>query len=345
MSWENIKDRAIFIGGHRKSGTTLFSSLLDHHPHLYVYPGESAFFYKYFPIFDRPDVSLEQKEARVFEALLPELAGTVRAWMSPEGREESVFDLDRAIKLYRENIAMTHRRTSDYYATLVQTAWELLVEDKDQKQAWVDKTTSIEIYADTLFTWYPKAQFIHILRDPRDNYASIKSGWEKEYQKYFDSHERLLQSVIDRAKLGMQIAERNLLKYGERQYFILRFEDLVSQPQKIMEQVCAFLNIPFRESLLTPSFGGVPWKGNSFTNQSFSDISARNVNRWRAGIKDHEAKVLEYYFSGLMEKYGYQPVYSVEEQVQAAVEHYKWFNYAQPYSLKVPCHQGVTERS
>ena len=38
MSWESIKDNAIFVGGHRKSGTTLISSLLDHHPNLYVYP-------------------------------------------------------------------------------------------------------------------------------------------------------------------------------------------------------------------------------------------------------------------------------------------------------------------
>jgi hypothetical protein len=34
-------------------------------------------------------------------------------------------------------------------------------------------------------------------------------------------------------------------------------------------------------------------------------------------------------------KYGYPLVYREEELADAATNHYKWFNYAQTYSLKI----------
>jgi len=206
----------------------------------------------------------------------------------------------------------------------------------ERRKYWVEKTTSIEIYANVLFSWYPRAKFIHLIRDPRDNYAAIKAGWEKEYSRYFDSVERLLQSMMDRGRLGMEFAKLNLKRFGSDRYLIVKYEDLVSQPKKELVRICAFLGIPFHPSLLQPTFGGVNWKGNSFENKSFNSISKGNVNRWRERITEHEAKVLEYYFGPLLQEFGYAQFYSNSEKQDAVVEHYKWFNFAQTYSLRVP---------
>ena len=42
-------NKPIFICGHRKSGTTMLTSLFDDHDDLLVYPSDSMFFYKVFP--------------------------------------------------------------------------------------------------------------------------------------------------------------------------------------------------------------------------------------------------------------------------------------------------------
>jgi len=198
----------------------------------------------------------------------------------------------------------------------------------------VEKTTSTEIYVNTLFDWYPDAKFIHLLRDPRDNYGAIKAGWEKRYQYQFDSIERLLQSVVDRSKLGMGLAKINQDRYGEDKYFILKYEDLVSDPKKNLEKICEFLKIDFYPSLLTPSFCGILWQGNNHENKKFDAISDKNANRWQERIDPQEAKVLEFYFRDLMKQYDYPLVYDIQESADAARKHYEWFNHSQNYSIK-----------
>lgn len=335
MPWNQIKRYPVFIGGHRKCGTTLLVSLLDGHPDLFVYPGETGFFYKYFPLYEKRSYNHKEKEAHIISSILRELDSDVRCWMK-EG-DCSAFTLSKAASVFRNKIRTTPRKTKDYFESIISTAYALLPDARDKKpKAWVEKTTSIEIYASTLFAWYPQARFIHLVRDPRDNYGAIKAGWEREYSRYFDSKERLLQSVMDRGRLGMEFAKLNLKRFGAHRYLIVRYEDLVAEPRKELSRISSFLSIPFCDSLLKPTFGGVLWKGNSFGKKAFSSISKNHLNRWRERITGHEAKVLEYYFAPLLKEFGYAITYTARERQDAAVEHYKWFNYAQVYSLKVP---------
>jgi len=334
MKWEKIKNHPVFIGGHRKSGTTLFASLLDGHPDLFVYPGETAFFYKFYPIFDSDKYSCDQKEKRVIEAVLKSLDGVIKDWIGSNACPD--YSFKKLVNLYQKEIHQTSKTTQSFFEAAIKSAWEVLSQKKETQRYWVEKTTSIEIYADVLFDWYPGARFIHILRDPRDNYASIKSGWDKEYKYHFDSTRRLLQSVVDRGYLGMKLADINLKRFGGKRYLVIKYEDLVADTKKIMRQICRFLKIDFHKSLLTPTFCGVLWKGNNFKGKEFKSVSAFNLNRWKKRINDQEAKVLEFYFSDLMEQYGYNTFYDKQESADAARDHYKWFNYAQTYSLKVP---------
>ncbi|MCJ8345483.1 hypothetical protein MJH12_08080, partial [bacterium] len=56
------------------------------------------------------------------------------------------------------------------------------------------------------------------------------------------------------------------------------------------------------------------------------------VNRWKERIDDHEAKVIEFYGSELMRKWGYDLSFSQKESSEAASKHYKWHNFSQFYS-------------
>ncbi len=333
MSWEKIQDRPLFIGGHRKCGTTLFVSLLDGHEELFIYPSESGFFYKFYPLFENSRYSADDREKRIVSSILKTLDEVIQEWVGYDNCPS--FSFERLRELFHERLQGTKKETRDFLDAMIYAAWETLAVSKGKERYWVDKTTSTEIYASTLFSWYPEAKFIHILRDPRDNYGAIKAGWDKRYQHQFDSKERLLQSVIDRARLGMELAQINQDRFGAERYLIVRYEDVATEPEVTLQHVAEFLGIRFQKSLLTPTFCGKPWRGNNHEQKKFNAISGDNVNRWRERIDDHEAKVLEYHFKDLMERYGYDPFYSIEEAADAASEHYKWFNFAQSYSLKV----------
>ena len=86
---------------------------------------------------------------------------------------------------------------------------------------WVEKTTSSEFYATEIANWFPNAKFIHLVRDPRDNFASLKSGWEERYKNQEEDIKGLLQSLIDRGGMGMRIALNNQKVLGEKNIRLL----------------------------------------------------------------------------------------------------------------------------
>jgi hypothetical protein len=57
--------KPIFIGGHRKCGTTMFLDLLDGHPELCVYPVDLTILYAYFPIYDNENFSTDDRKKRL----------------------------------------------------------------------------------------------------------------------------------------------------------------------------------------------------------------------------------------------------------------------------------------
>ena len=48
MQFKKLKP--LFILGHRRSGTTLLTSLLDFHNEILMYPDDSKFFHLYYPL-------------------------------------------------------------------------------------------------------------------------------------------------------------------------------------------------------------------------------------------------------------------------------------------------------
>ena len=66
--------------------------------------------------------------------------------------------------------------------------------------------------------------------------------------------------------------------------FVVAYEQLVCEPARTMEEVCAYLEINFDpETVLTPTKVGRFWSGNSAARINFSQISHRTGNALAAG--------------------------------------------------------------
>ena len=143
-----------------------------------------------------------------------------------------------------------------------------------------------------------------------------------------------MHSMIERGKFGFELALKNQRLFGKLKYKVIRYEDLVADTKSIMEDVCKFLEISFSERVLSPTIFGRPWGGNNYNAVRFKGAASSNVGRWKERITDHEAKLIEYHFEEFMKKFKYPVLFNLREKTRAAVEHYKWYNYAQMFSFE-----------
>ncbi|MEA3441719.1 MAG: sulfotransferase [Chloroflexota bacterium] len=85
-------------------------------------------------------------------------------------------------------------------------------------------------------------KILHIVRDVRDLMVSLnRTGWLTDADQYFPRF----------------WSNNNLYLYtkynqGPKTYLLVRYEDLVGEPKETIEQICAFLDVPFHEEMLSP---------------------------------------------------------------------------------------------
>lgn len=115
--------------------------------------------------------------------------------------------------------------------------------ERQNKGRWGDQLGNIEAYADVIFTAYPDATMIHMIRDPRTRTAEANIG----------------KSRSRRAKLGWEIAawqrstalaQRNRAHYPD-QYILLDYDVLLRCPEQTMKTVCAKLGERFVPEMVT----------------------------------------------------------------------------------------------
>ena len=310
-------------------------SLFDNADKAIVYPDDSGIFYLYFPRYVNDEFSREEKISRLTDYLIKQ--HLVEIVSKPAQSEQNLVQLKEKCNHFYSAVKNFSEKNFDFKQILkyfIKCFADTFYPQKLNPNVWIEKTTSTEIYANELSELFPRAKFIHIIRDPRDNWASLKSGWEKRYKNFNDDIKRLKQSMIERGKFGMELAKYNKETIGRDRYSVIRYEDLTQNPEKEMIQLANFVGIPFSKSMLQTTILGLPWKGNNFSGKSFLKPSKENVGRWENRINDSEAQLIEYHFKDIMENFGYKCKFNLKDQQKAAAEHYKWFNFSTPYSAK-----------
>lgn len=145
---------------------------------------------------------------------------------------------------------------------------------KDGKKRWGEKTPQHVQHIKKLHALYPKAKFIHIIRDGRDCAASFHRRWQRtpEYTIY-----RWKNVVQEGRKQGQEIGQL---------YFEIKYEELTANPTHWMQKLCCFLSLPFDEKVLKSK---QPQMNKS---QELRRI-VRNSGRWRVYFNTKQKKKLE----------------------------------------------------
>jgi hypothetical protein len=167
---------------------------------------------------------------------------------------------------------------------------------------WGDKSLNTERYADTVFECFPDARIVHVVRDPRDRYASALKRWQ--------SHRGGVGSATAEWLTSIKLGERNEAAHPGR-YRMLAYEELVRDPDQTLRSLSSFLNEQYDPQMLAMSAesdfrdaGG----NSSFGRYAAGEISPRSVGRFRNVLSGRQVTFMQRVAGRKMEQYGYEPV-------------------------------------
>ena len=152
---------------------------------------------------------------------------------------------------------------------------------------------------DVFIKKHQKAKFIHIIRNPLENISSLKK-FNRIRKINFVAWEIALNF-----KKSYKIALEN---HKNKNYLILRYEDLVSNVKKTMIKVCDFIGLEFEDILLIPTLNKELSTSNTMYKDSLVVCSVKNKSNdmnWKKGLKTNEKKDIVSILYDLALKLGY----------------------------------------
>ena len=289
--------RACFIAGQAKSGTTLLAALLDNHPELLVLPQETAYF---------PTVLKKYRDRgrrAQFDYLTKESFSRVLFGGEPKWREHEYKDFpqQRFLETFERIAFESANAKRDLLALMAESYGRTIGVPIERIKRWIEKTPANRNHVDEIFKRFPQAKLLVTLRDPRAILASQvaleKTRKTKRFSVYY---------VIAHWRVAAKLARA--VRAGDVPGLFIQFEKLVSEPATVMKSICDYLEVEFDpEVVLTPTKIGEPWGGNSAARIAFSEVSTEPAARWEKELSEDEIGWVEWHCRELMPEFGYEP--------------------------------------
>ena len=190
------------------------------------------------------------------------------------------------------------------------------------KPRWGDKTPPYREHLAAIARLLPEAHFIHLLRDGRDVALSYRGLWFGPGDDPADAATFWVDQVRATRAAGQRLDH----------YLEVRYEDLVTEPERVLRDVCAFIDLPFHPLMLQherfadqrlaemrASFG--PWDATPVDLERFvaihqqvrQPVDRTRIGRWRHEMAADDVRAFERVAHPLLVELGYEPVTTREE--------------------------------
>jgi hypothetical protein len=142
---------------------------------------------------------------------------------------------------------------------------------------------------------FPEARFIHLLRDARDCAKSaVAAGFSGNVyhglQPWMNSEESW-----DRLRPRLK----------PEQYIEVRYEELVTEPERVLTQICEFLGLPYEPKMM------------DLSDTTYEPPSARFANQWRRSMSPRDIRLVESRVGPMMAARGYELVNKGPQRLSA----------------------------
>ena len=148
-----------------------------------------------------------------------------------------------------------------------------------------------------LLEWYPKCRILHGTRDPRATAMSKK--YYKGPGKYRFPQAKVLFLIIQYI-WSSKVFERHK---DLENYALVRYEDLLFDPEKTIRGICDFTDLEFTTEMLQPRHG----KPSSLSGEQVAGFDRAPAYRWEDTISFLENKLVTTFTRRSMKRFGYDP--------------------------------------
>lgn len=309
-----------FIVGMGRSGTTLLTNMLNSNPEVISTP-ENEFMLFSKSSFAKADFGREQVIDSFLDIFNYNYNRVLSIWKPTASIRQDLLDVKE------KNYANACK--------LVYMNYPFAGKDQAQIKCIIDKNPIYSLYIDDIRKIYPDAKYIILTRDFRDNVVSRK--------KYSDKKS----SVAELGASWNFFYERiyDVVKAHRLDHYLLRYEDLVADPEQALKALCAYLGVSYSPNML--QFQDLSKEINTHVKEKapaevYNKISRMhgnlekqvNLNRVKAYEKElspGDIALLDY----ICRKYGRQFKYTDPDKAGAAKPSWSVLNACNRLKIKV----------
>ena len=314
----------IFIVGPPRSGTSLLSALIGSHSRIACGPETDLF--RAFPL----------KEARKIAQKHNWRKSAVRRLENikyPDGES-----LATQFGLGPDQL-MQYLDTQPGSVRSIYSVIPALFAKVQDKVRWAEKTPSHLFYVDQIREEFPDAKIIRIIRDPRDSIPSfiknigLSSSYVGEFYRWTEVY-----------------TKSNPLFEHDAQSMTVRYEDLVSDPEKEVKSICSFIGENFEPEMLNRAGAEhVRVASETWKQDIDKKITAENIYAWKKRMDPNIARAASLICYEALQNLGYpdpiQPsqdltvfplganfgIVNQEHIIDCAKKGYRYRPYPKPY--------------
>lgn len=312
----------VFIVGASRSGTTMMSRILNQHPNIGIAKRETHYFDDLrLKLSSKPPATLTTKERHRCEDYFLRL-GHWRYDLQGDP-EKSQFSRDEL----RASAAKIGTDADAYFEAFCRLNARHTSKQWGDKQIWGEKTPRHIFRVPEILERFPNARVICMVRDPRAVVTSYRD-WKKQNKKLDSEHDpesklkrERSERSNDRARKSYNILLLSMLwcsainaalaaqkQFGAQRVRILRYEDLVSDPETQLRNITAWLGLDYDPGMLE-----IPLHNSSFSDGKRSrGLSTEPVNRWRQKLSNTEIGIVQTCCGRMLTDTGYkrEPVHT-----------------------------------
>ena len=278
--------QSVFMVGEQRSGSNLLRVILNNSDKIAA-PHPPHILQRMMPLQEHYD---DLQNEQNFMRLVAHVCRLIE--LNPVPWEDVHFDREDVRSRCRENnLVAVFGAVMDCYA------------ERHDAEAWMCKSMQNIRWANDLNGYFDNSKYIYLYRDPRDVALSFSKAVIGEKHPYFVAEQWAeLQSLC--------LEQRDRL--GEDRVFSLCYEDLTSNPEETVRNICTFLDIEYSDEMLAfhKSKEAVRSANSSQLWENLSQpVISSNTNKFLREMSDEEVSIVESIAGPVMDRLGYRRLF------------------------------------